>query len=101
MLNHEIGQTLTSDDDHPLGEVSYELGRVRAERRGRDENTLCGTEPDKASNKGLHIRSTHGVPGCISLRLDIHTIKAQPILVDDAVNSAIARTPELSCRVLV
>lgn len=101
MLDHEIGQFPSVDQDDALGQMFHIVPRRLAEGRGGDENTLAGAQADQAADETIDVWTTDLVGWCIAFCLHVDAIKPKPILVDDPVHAAIARAAQLGRSVLV
>jgi hypothetical protein len=53
VLDHQLGQTLAVDQDHPLRQMADILGGLIAEAGGGDEDALGGAEPEQATDEVL------------------------------------------------
>ena len=81
--------------------MADELYSLGTERGGGNEHTLSSSQTNKAANKALHIGTTHLVARRVSFRLNINAVKAQSILIDDAIDASIARTAKLCGSILM
>ena len=95
MLDHEIGKTLPVDQDHALRQVADIVDCALIEDRGRYKNAFCCAKPDKTSDEALYLGPPHRIIRRIALSLNVHAVESEPILVDDAVDSSVAASPEL------
>lgn len=101
VLDHQVGQLSSVDQDNALAEVLHEILRLRTEIRGGDEHPLGRAKTHETANERLNIGSTDRIARRIPFGLHIDPIQSQPIFVDDAIDTPITRTPELGGGVLV
>src|SRR5688572_11142860 len=94
MLDHQLSKSLSIDEDHSLRQMPHVSLRICARIRGGDKDAFGGFKPDEASHEALHGLPAYPAAWIVPLRLYVDTIKTNPILVDDAINSTIAALAE-------
>ncbi len=63
MFDHEVGQFLPVDQDHPLGQMLDVVAGRLAEGGGGDEDAFGGAEAYEASDEGVDIRAADRLAG--------------------------------------
>jgi len=61
MLNHEVSEFFTVDQNDTLTEVAHELQCIVTKGRGSDEHTLRRTKPHEAADEPLNVGATTAV----------------------------------------
>ena len=87
MLDHEVGQHDSVDQDDPCVHLLGIAVGVGAELAGRDEDTAVSLRPVESTDEALNIGATDRAIRGVSLRLDIDAIEPEPILLNDPVES--------------
>lgn len=100
MLDQQITQPVSIDQDHPLRNVSYIFHGRGAESRGSDENSLGSPKANQASDKSLDVGPTYALL-LIELCLNIYAIQTEPILVNHAINATIPAPAQVLRRTLM
>ena len=90
MLNHKIGKLSPIDENNPLRKMLGKIPRLGAKGRSGDEHTLGRSQADEAPDEGLHVGTTDSARLRVTLCLHVHSIKAETVFVDDAIDTAIA-----------
>ena len=54
---------------------------------------LLGAIADKRANESLHSLTSNAIPWAVALCLEVYTVQAQLVLVDDAINTTVTRAP--------
>src|SRR3546814_9194220 len=93
-----LGRTNTSDAEEGRAvklvgrpvDARRELDGLGGKCRRRHEDALRRAETDQTTREGLYLRAPDRESGGIPLGLNVDTIESEDILVDHAVNAAVA-----------
>lgn len=95
-VDHEAGQLIAIDQYDFLWNSFSELRCIFRKLQCGDEYTLAGAVADKASNKIAYSGTTYRVVPTLGLYVD--NVETEPILLDDAVDAAIATKTSTTSR---
>lgn len=89
MLDHQVGEAVTVDENNALGQVADEVDGRGGEAGRGDEDAFGGTDADEAAEKALHFWPADADMGGVALGLHIDAIKAEAVLIDHAIDTTV------------
>ncbi len=94
IVNHQTREARSVDKHYPLAQSLNRLDRCRRERGRSHKQAFACLKLIKSTKKVAYLPWPNRIGVSVSLSLHIDAIQAERILVNDAVNAAVATPPQ-------